>query len=67
MGINRPSLYAAFGNKEQLFRKALDRYQTGPVSFLTEALRSRLRGLWWRQFSRGLSGCSVTATKHAGA
>jgi AcrR family transcriptional regulator len=38
MGINRPSLYAAFGNKEQLFRKALDRYQTGPQSFLTEAL-----------------------------
>ena len=39
MGINRPSLYAAFGNKEQLFRKALDRYQTGPQSFLTDALR----------------------------
>src|SRR5260221_703346 len=39
MGINGPSLYAAFGNKEQLFRKALDRYQTGPMSFLTEALR----------------------------
>jgi AcrR family transcriptional regulator len=39
MGINRPSLYAAFGNKEQLFRKALDRYQTGPMSFLTEALK----------------------------
>ena len=38
MGINRPSLYAAFGNKEQLFRKALDRYQTGPQGFLTEAL-----------------------------
>ena len=27
MGINRPSLYAAFGNKEQLFRRALDRYE----------------------------------------
>ncbi len=39
MGINRPSLYAAFGNKEQLFRKALDRYQTGPMSFVSEALR----------------------------
>ena len=39
MGINRPSLYAAFGNKEQLFRKALGRYQAGPMSFLTEALR----------------------------
>src|SRR5713226_6777328 len=38
MEINRPSLYAAFGNKEQLFRKALDRYQIGPMSFLSEAL-----------------------------
>jgi AcrR family transcriptional regulator len=38
MGINRPSLYAAFGNKEQLFRKALDRYKAGPMSFLAEAL-----------------------------
>jgi AcrR family transcriptional regulator len=38
MGINRPSLYAAFGNKEQLFRKALERYQTGPMAFLSEAL-----------------------------
>ena len=26
MGINRPSLYAAFGNKEALFRRAFDRY-----------------------------------------
>lgn len=26
MGINRPSLYAAFGNKEELFRKALASY-----------------------------------------
>src|SRR5262249_38282092 len=26
MGVNRPSLYAAFGNKENLFRKALDCY-----------------------------------------
>jgi len=27
MGINPPSLYAAFGNKEKLFREALDRYE----------------------------------------
>ena len=39
MGINRPSLYAAFGNKEQLFHKALGRYQTGPLSFVNEALK----------------------------
>jgi AcrR family transcriptional regulator len=38
MGINRPSLYAAFGNKEELFRKALGHYQAGPQSFLAEAL-----------------------------
>ena len=28
LGINKPSLYAAFGNKEQLFRSALDHYLT---------------------------------------
>ena len=39
MGINRPSLYAAFGNKQSLFRKALDRYQEyGPVAHLRDAL-----------------------------
>src|SRR5438093_7941762 len=38
MGINRPSLYAAFGNKEALFRKALDRYAHGPASYVREAL-----------------------------
>ncbi|MDX3246776.1 MULTISPECIES: TetR/AcrR family transcriptional regulator [unclassified Streptomyces] len=38
MGINRPSLYAAFGNKEQLFRTVLDRYFTSPGAFATEAL-----------------------------
>ncbi len=37
MGINRPSLYAAFGNKEELFRKALDRYADGPASHVGEA------------------------------
>ena len=31
MGINRPSLYAAFGNKEQLFRKALAHYLTASI------------------------------------
>jgi AcrR family transcriptional regulator len=38
MGINRPSLYAAFGNKEALFRKALDRYEAGPTGFVAKAL-----------------------------
>jgi AcrR family transcriptional regulator len=38
MGINRPSLYAAFGNKEALFRKALDRYAEGPAAYTRKAL-----------------------------
>src|ERR1700680_1548750 len=39
MGINRPSLYAAFGDKETLFRKALDRYVEGPDAYLRGALK----------------------------
>lgn len=38
MGINRPSLYAAFGNKESLFRKALDCYSATRSAYLREAL-----------------------------
>ena len=38
MGINRPSLYAAFGSKEELFRKTLDRYVKGPAAYVREAL-----------------------------
>jgi AcrR family transcriptional regulator len=38
MRINRPSLYAAFGNKEELFRKVLDRYVDGPLAYFGKAL-----------------------------
>ncbi len=41
MGINMPSLYAAFGDKEALFRKALDRYLQKPASYLPNALKER--------------------------
>jgi AcrR family transcriptional regulator len=39
MGINRPSLYAAFGNKEALFRKAVDRYERGAAGYTYTALK----------------------------
>ena len=39
VGVNRPSLYAAFGDKEALFRKALDRYLDGPAAYTQEALK----------------------------
>src|SRR5262245_8015805 len=38
MGINRPSLYAAFGCKEELFRKVVARYIKGPASYVRKAL-----------------------------
>ena len=38
MRISRPSLYAAFGDKEQLFHKALERYFAGPSSYAHESL-----------------------------
>ena len=60
MGINRPSLYTAFGNKQQLFRKALDRYQAGPQSFVGEALKKPTARPSWRRSSRGSSRCSAT-------
>jgi AcrR family transcriptional regulator len=40
MRINRPSLYAAFGNKATLFRKAIDRYTAGPAGYVQDALKA---------------------------
>ena len=38
LGMNKPSIYAAFGNKEELFRKALAKYLEGPAAFVAAAL-----------------------------
>jgi AcrR family transcriptional regulator len=38
MGINRPSLYAAFGDKAALFREAVERYGVGPGRYVRRAL-----------------------------
>jgi AcrR family transcriptional regulator len=38
MGINPPSLYAAFGSKEGLLKAALDRYSAKRAEFMREAL-----------------------------
>jgi AcrR family transcriptional regulator len=46
MGITRPSLYAAFGNKEDLFRKALDLYERDKLAYVGAALEaSTARGV----------------------
>lgn len=41
MGINKPSLYAAFGNKEQLFLKAIELYEQRPCAFFYPALEQK--------------------------
>ncbi len=38
MGITRPSLYACYGNKESLFRKALDLYEHEKLAYMSAAL-----------------------------
>src|ERR1700721_3653044 len=38
LGISRPRLYAAFGDKQSLFRAALERYAAGPASYVAAAL-----------------------------
>ncbi len=40
MGITRPSLYACYGNKEALFRKALDLYEHEKLAYMSAALNA---------------------------
>jgi AcrR family transcriptional regulator len=38
VGVERPALYSAFGNKEALFRQALERYYEHYLHYIPEAL-----------------------------
>ncbi|WP_426261494.1 TetR/AcrR family transcriptional regulator [Sphingomonas sp. DC1100-1] len=78
MGITRPSLYAAFGNKEALFHKALDLYEQEKLEYMRAALEQPtargvaetiLRGALAMQTSPGEpKGClGVIATMPCGS
>jgi AcrR family transcriptional regulator len=55
MRISRPSLYAAFGNKEALFRQAIDRYVDGPGAAVRDALSEpTARAVVERVFGAGI-------------
>ncbi|MCW8102458.1 TetR/AcrR family transcriptional regulator [Streptomyces tauricus] len=62
MGITRTSMYAAFGNKEDLFRKALERYTEGPASYGVRATREPTA----RQVATAFLGGSVRASTQPG-
>jgi AcrR family transcriptional regulator len=53
LGITRPSLYAAFGNKEKLFRLALDRYEAKAGAYRTRALNAPTAHAMARQLLEG--------------
>ena len=40
MGVSRPTLYAAFGGKEALFRRALDHYEREEAAFYRTAVEA---------------------------
>lgn len=53
LGVTRPSLYAAFGNKEDLFRKVLDRYVAGPARFIDDAFQAETAAATVKHLLRG--------------
>ncbi len=58
-GVARPGLYSAFGNKEALFRKALDRYDATYMAFMGEALEKPTS---YEVVQRILLGCVAVQT-----
>lgn len=67
MGINRPSLYAAFGDKETLFRRALDRYaEIGTLAVLHAALEEPTAQRVIERLLRGTAECFTDPCRPAG-
>ena len=62
MGITRTSMYAAFGNKDDLFRRALERYTEGPAEYGARALQEPTA----RQVATAFLNGSVHATTRPG-
>lgn len=66
MGINRPSLYKAFGNKEQLFRLAVARYAEADMAYARAALRQRTAAAVARSLLHGNVEAVTRADRPAG-
>ena len=66
MGITKPSLYAAFGNKEQLFRKALDLYESEKLAYTREALCQPTARAVAEYFMRGAIAAQTSSSDPKG-
>jgi AcrR family transcriptional regulator len=66
MGINRPSLYAAFGDKAGLFREAVARYGTGPGRYVRRALGQPTARLVAETLLRGAVSVATDAANPGG-
>lgn len=66
MGINPPSLYAAFGNKEGLFRAVLDRYGERRADFMDDVLSAPTSREAAERYLRGWAGLGCDPGKPAG-
>lgn len=65
MGITKPSLYACFGNKEALFRKALDLYEREKLAYIDAALEApTARGVAERLLKGALATHCGTSDPH---
>ncbi|GAB7524566.1 TetR/AcrR family transcriptional regulator [Paraburkholderia sp. 2C] len=59
-GVARPGLYAAFGNKEALFLKAVDLYESRYLGFMSDALAEPTSR---KVVERILQGCAALHTR----
>jgi len=66
MGMNRPSLYAVFGNKENLFRMALDRYGATHDPLFQAALQEKTARAVVEHFLRGNAAAQTETDKPHG-
>ncbi|MBB2946418.1 AcrR family transcriptional regulator [Actinoplanes lutulentus] len=63
MGISKTSMYAAFGNKDDLFRRALEKYVEGPADYGARAVEEPTA----RQVAAAFLQGSVRATTRPGS
>jgi AcrR family transcriptional regulator len=66
LGISRPSLYAAFGDKQSLFRAALERYAAGPAGYVAVALGKATAREVAEHFLRGAADLQASTRNPGG-